>query len=69
MSRVCEVCGKRQATGNRVSHSNRKTRRTWKPNLQSVLAETTAGRRRLTVCATCLRSGKVKRAVRVQPAS
>lgn len=35
MSRVCQVTGKKPATGNKVSHSNRKTRRRWLPNLQS----------------------------------
>ena len=36
MSRVCNICGKGQATGNNVSHSNRKTRRTFKVNVQKV---------------------------------
>ena len=33
MSQVCQVTGKRPVYGNRVSHSNRKTRRRWNPNL------------------------------------
>ncbi len=33
MSRVCQVTGKRPLTGNKVSHSNRKTRRRFLPNL------------------------------------
>ena len=36
MSRKCVVCSKRPKTGNNVSHSNRKTKRIWKPNLQKV---------------------------------
>jgi len=35
MSKVCQLTGKRPATGNNVSHSNRKTRRRFLPNLQS----------------------------------
>lgn len=35
MSRVCQVTGKRPAVGNNVSHSQRKTRRRFLPNLQS----------------------------------
>lgn len=31
---VCEVFGKRTGHGNLVSHSNRATKRVWKPNLQ-----------------------------------
>ena len=35
MSRVCMVTGIRTRTGNNVSHANNKTKRRWKPNLQS----------------------------------
>ncbi len=34
MARVCQVTGKRPVTGNKVSHSNIKTRRRFLPNLQ-----------------------------------
>ncbi|MCB0787507.1 MAG: 50S ribosomal protein L28 [Flavobacteriales bacterium] len=34
MSKVCQITGKHVITGNNVSHSNRKTRRTFEPNLQ-----------------------------------
>jgi large subunit ribosomal protein L28 len=33
MSKVCQVTGKRPITGNNVSHSNRKTKRRFLPNL------------------------------------
>ena len=33
MSRVCELTGKRPMSGNNVSHSNRKTKRRFLPNL------------------------------------
>lgn len=36
MSRRCELSGKGVLTGNRVSHSNIKTRRRYLPNLQTV---------------------------------
>jgi large subunit ribosomal protein L28 len=35
MSRVCQLTGKRVMVGNKVSHSNRKTRRRFLPNLQA----------------------------------
>ncbi len=35
MARVCQVTGKRPATGNNVSHSQRKTRRRFLPNLHT----------------------------------
>jgi len=34
MSEVCQLTGKRPITGNHVSHSNRKTKRRFIPNLQ-----------------------------------
>lgn len=34
MSKVCQLTGKRPITGNHVSHSNRKTKRRFLPNIQ-----------------------------------
>ncbi|PIW37285.1 MAG: 50S ribosomal protein L28 [Candidatus Kerfeldbacteria bacterium CG15_BIG_FIL_POST_REV_8_21_14_020_45_12] len=34
MGRVCQITGKRFLTGNNVSHSQRKTKKRTKPNLQ-----------------------------------
>ncbi|MBN2663806.1 MAG: 50S ribosomal protein L28 [Bacteroidales bacterium] len=33
MSRVCQITGKSVMSGNNVSHSHKKTRRKWYPNL------------------------------------
>ncbi|MFN8713545.1 MAG: 50S ribosomal protein L28 [Bacteroidia bacterium] len=33
MSKVCQITGKRTIVGNNVSHSNRKTKRTFTPNV------------------------------------
>jgi large subunit ribosomal protein L28 len=35
MSKICQVTGRKPAFGNNVSHSHRKTRRRWDPNIQS----------------------------------
>jgi large subunit ribosomal protein L28 len=35
MSKVCDLTGKRPISGNHVSHSNRKTKRRFYPNLQT----------------------------------
>ncbi|MDZ4694080.1 MAG: 50S ribosomal protein L28 [Deltaproteobacteria bacterium] len=34
MSQQCQVTGKKPLSGNNVSHSNRKTRRRWEPNIR-----------------------------------
>ena len=35
MSRVCQITGKKVMVGNNVSHSNRKTKTKFNPNLQT----------------------------------
>jgi len=63
MARVCEICGKGTVTGNNVSHSKNRLRRTWKPNLVKV--KTMQGKTKTTmkICTRCLRSGKVQKVV------
>jgi large subunit ribosomal protein L28 len=34
VSNICQVTGRRPSFGNNVSHSHRKTRRRWNPNIQ-----------------------------------
>lgn len=58
MSRVCNICGKGQATGNNVSHSNRKTRRTFKVNVQKISYVEDGKETNGYVCARCIRTLK-----------
>jgi large subunit ribosomal protein L28 len=58
MSRVCNNCGKGQATGNNVSHSNRKTRRTFKVNVQKISYVEDGKETNGYVCARCIRTLK-----------
>ncbi len=59
----CEVCGKGLVFGIKVSHSHRRTNRTWKPNLRKVKALVNGTPKTISVCSRCLRSNKVTRAV------
>jgi large subunit ribosomal protein L28 len=63
MSKNCEICGKGITYGNMVSHSHRKSRRSWAPNIQSVKAIVNGTPCTLNVCTRCIRSGKVTRNV------
>ncbi|RKD27829.1 large subunit ribosomal protein L28 [Caminicella sporogenes DSM 14501] len=63
MAKKCAICGKGQITGNKVSHSNRHSRRTWMPNVKKVRAIVNGSPKKITVCTRCLRSGKVERAI------
>jgi len=65
MAKVCAICGKRPARGNKVSFSHRRSRRTWRPNLQRVRAVVDGKPKRINTCVSCLKAGKVvKRAVK-----
>ena len=59
----CDFCEKSVVFGLKVSHSNRKTNRTWKPNIRRVKAVVNGATKSVNVCSRCLRSGKVTRAV------
>ena len=61
MSRVCTVCGKGQTSGNNVSHSNRKTKRAFKANVQKVSYVKDGKVETGYVCARCLKSDKIER--------
>lgn len=62
----CAICDKSINYGNKLSitrsHISKRTSRTWKPNLRTVKAIVDGQPKRISVCAKCLRSGKVKRA-------
>jgi len=62
----CEICEKTLSHGNQISiarsHVSRRTTRTFKPNLRTVKAIIDGQPKKISVCAKCLRSGKVNRA-------
>ena len=58
---VCDICGKRPGFGNNVSFSHRRTPRRWNPNIQHVRAKVNGRTRRLNVCTSCIKAGKVDR--------
>jgi len=62
MAKVCEVCGRGPQFGNRISHANNVTKRRRDINLQSVRALVNGVGKRIRVCTSCIRSGKVQKA-------
>ena len=60
------ICEKSLSHGNKLSitrsHISKRSTRTWKPNLRTIKTIVDGQPKRITVCAKCLRSGKVKRA-------
>ena len=68
MSRVCDICGKKPMFGHKISHAHNLSNRRWIPNLQNVRANVNGNVRRLRVCASCLKAGKVEKFYRAVPA-
>lgn len=58
MSKVCDLCGKGKLSGNNVSHSNRKSRTSYSPNLQKAKVEVDGKEETLKVCTKCLKTVK-----------
>lgn len=58
---VCDVCGKGPGFGNSVSHSHRRTRRRWNPNIQTVRTRVGGTPQRVNACTSCIKAGKVTR--------
>ncbi len=61
---ICYVCERGVVFGNNVSHSNAKTRRTWKVNLQVARILVDGKVTKVKVCTRCLNAGKIQRAPR-----
>jgi large subunit ribosomal protein L28 len=64
MAQVCEICGKGPQFGNNISHAHNVTKRRWNVNLRPVHAKVKGASKRIRVCTSCLRSGKVVKAVK-----
>jgi large subunit ribosomal protein L28 len=81
MARQCEACGKKVQMGNTVETRGKAkylggvgtkvtgiTRRKFVPNLQKVHVTLPSGQNKtMRVCTQCIRSGAVRKAVKVKP--
>ena len=63
MAKKCDLTGTGAMSGNNVSHSKRHTRTHWSPNVQKVNAIVNGTKKRVCVCTSCLKSGKVQRTI------
>ncbi len=66
MAKVCDICGKKPVAGHNVSHAHNITNRRFVPNLQKVRALQNGVPKRLTVCTSCLKAGKVIKNIKVK---
>ena len=74
MSKVCDICGKTRHSGGSITrrglakikggigtHVVKNVKRTFFPNVQSIRVQTAGGKKRMKVCAACIRSGKIEK--------
>lgn len=59
----CDICEKNITFGIKVSHSHKRSNRTFKPNVKRVKALINGAPHKIYACTRCLRSGKVNRAI------
>jgi len=62
MASTCEVCGKHPSFGYSISRSHRRNKRRWNPNIQRVRAVVGSTVKRVDVCTSCLKAGKIQKA-------
>ena len=74
MSRTCEFCNKRTEVGNQITRRGLakakggvgrrvtgKSKRKFKPNIQTLRADVGGSVRRVKICTRCLKAGKIQK--------
>lgn len=61
MAYRCEICGKEPWVGKQVSFSHKRSSRRWLPNIQRVRVRHGSNSRRMRVCTSCIKAGKVEK--------
>ncbi|EGD43522.1 large subunit ribosomal protein L28 [Nocardioides luteus] len=61
MAAVCDICDKKPGFGNNRPWSKKATKRRFDPNIQRVRAVINGTPKRMNVCTTCIKAGKVAR--------
>lgn len=81
MARVCEICGKHTRAGASIARrglpkkkggvglrTTGHTKRTFQPNIQRVRAVVKGEVKRIRVCTTCIKSGKITKPMQARSA-
>jgi large subunit ribosomal protein L28 len=63
MAKRCDICGKGPVVGRNISHAHNVTPRRFEPNLRRIKVKRGGTVRRVRVCARCIRSNRVVKAV------
>ena len=61
MSYRCEICDKEPWFGKQVSFSHKRSSRRWLPNIQKVRVRDGSNSKRIRVCTSCIKAGKIEK--------
>ena len=62
MSKQCEICGKKPIKAAKLTFSHKQNVHTQEPNLQNDKADVNGSAKKIRVCTSCLKAGKVQKA-------
>ena len=63
MAKHCEVCGKTALKSSQLTFSHKQIPNRQNPNLQTIRVNQNGQTKKMTVCTSCLKAGKVQKAV------
>lgn len=63
MSKKCDVCGKTPIKAAKLTFSHKQVVHRQSPNLQSVKVNVNGQTKRISICTSCLKAGKVQKAL------
>lgn len=63
MSKKCEICGKGDLKAAKLTFSHKQIVKRQSPNLQEIRVNVNGQVKKMSVCTSCLRAGKVQKAV------
>ena len=63
MSKQCEVCGKKPLKAAKLTFSHKQIVHRQTPNLQTIKVNVNGNTKKMTVCTSCLKAGKVQKAM------
>ena len=63
MAKTCEICGKGDLKAAKLTFSHKQIVKRQSPNIQEIRVNVNGQTKKMSVCTSCLRAGKVQKAV------
>ena len=63
MAQTCEICGKKKLKAAKLTFSHKQIVKRQSPNLQEIRVNVNGQIKKMAVCTSCLKAGKVQKAI------